>query len=324
MKNINKSNLLNIFYKMLLIREADLQISKRYKQNEMRCPTHLSIGQECVPSVVGNFTNNKDLCVSTHRSHAHYLGKGGSLNRFISELYGKVTGCSKGRGGSMHLTDMSAGFVASTAIVSNSIPVGVGLSLSAKILNKKQVTIIYLGDASVEEGVFFESLNFAIVKKLPVIFICENNLYSVYSSLSSRQPKNRKIYKMVEGLGIKTINSEGNSTSAVTSSFLKAKDYVKKNDLPIFLEYQTYRWFEHCGPNKDDHLKYRSKAEVEFWKKKDPIKLLQNILFKKKLISENSLNILKEKIKKRVNEAFNYAQRSPFPKEKDLNKYLYK
>tara|TARA_B110000438_G_C15718749_1_gene608774 strand:- start:555 stop:1229 length:675 start_codon:yes stop_codon:yes gene_type:complete len=224
----------------------------------------------------------------------------------------------------MHLTDMSAGFVASTAIVSNSIPVGVGLSLSAKILNKKQVTIIYLGDASVEEGVFFESLNFAIVKKLPVIFICENNLYSVYSSLSSRQPKNRKIYKMVEGLGIKTINSEGNSTSAVTSSFLKAKDYVKKNDLPIFLEYQTYRWFEHCGPNKDDHLKYRSKAEVEFWKKKDPIKLLQNILFKKKLISENSLNILKEKIKKRVNEAFNYAQRSPFPKEKDLNKYLYK
>ena len=94
--------------------------------------------------------------------------------------------------------------------------------------------------------------------------------------------------------------------------------------MSIFLEYQTYRWFEHCGPNKDDHLKYRSKAEVEFWKKKDPIKLLQNILFKKKLISENSLNILKEKIKKRVNEAFNYAQRSPFPKEKDLNKYLYK
>ena len=131
MKNINKNNLKKILYKMLLIRETDLQISKRYSENQMRCPTHLSVGQECVPSVIGTFITKKDLCVSNHRSHAHYLGKGGSLKKFISELYGKSTGCSKGRGGSMHLTDLSAGFVGSTAIVSNTIPVGVGLSLSS-------------------------------------------------------------------------------------------------------------------------------------------------------------------------------------------------
>ena len=230
MKNINKKNLKKILYKMLLIRETDLQISRRYSESQMRCPTHLSIGQECVPSVVGAFTSKKDLCVSSHRSHAHYLGKGGSLKKFISELYGKSTGCSKGRGGSMHLTDLNVGFVGSTAIVSNSIPVGVGLSLSSKILGKKQITIIYLGDASVEEGVFFESLNFAIVKKIPVIFVCENNFYSVYSPLSVRQPINREIYKMVRGCHIKAYKTNGNFTNEVISSFLKAKNFVEKNE----------------------------------------------------------------------------------------------
>jgi len=324
MKNINKNNLKKVLYKMLLIRETDLQISKTYSQNQMRCPVHLSVGQECVPSVVGTFTSKKDLCVSTHRSHAHYLGKGGSLKKFISEIYGKSTGCSKGRGGSMHLTDMNVGFVGSTAIVSNTIPVGVGLSLSSKILGKKQVTIIYLGDASVEEGVFFESLNFAIVKKIPVIFVCENNFYSVYSPLSVRQPKNRKIYKMVRGCNIKSYKANGNYTYEVMSSFLKAKNFAEKNSEPVFLEYQTFRWLEHCGPNLDDHLKYRNKKEILYWKKNDPIKILESFLLRKKIINDNSLKIMKNLIKKKINLAFDYAKRSPFPKKEDIYKYLYK
>ena len=309
---------------MLLIRETDLQISKRYSQSEMRCPTHLSIGQECVPSVIGTFTTKHDLCVSSHRSHAHYLGKGGSLKKFISELYGKSTGCSKGRGGSMHLTDMEVGFVGSTAIVSNSIPVGVGLSLSSKILGKKQITIIYLGDASIEEGVFFESLNFAIVKKIPVIFVCENNFYSVYSPLSVRQPVNREIYKMVKGCHIKTYKTNGNFTNGVISSFIKAKNFVEKKGEPVFLEYQTYRWFEHCGPNLDDHLKYRNKDELMYWKNNDPIKILESFLVKKKWIKKNSVKNMKNSIAKKINLAFKYAKQSPFPKKEDLYKYLYK
>ena len=309
---------------MLLIRETDLQISKRYSQNQMRCPTHLSIGQECVPSVVGTFTTKQDLCVSNHRSHAHYLGKGGSLKKFISELYGKSTGCSKGRGGSMHLTDLNVGFVGSIPIVSNSIPVGVGLSLSSKILGKKQITIIYLGDASIEEGIFFESLNFAIVKKIPVIFICENNFYSVYSPLSVRQPINREIYKMVRECHIKAYKTNGNFTNEVASSFLKAKNFVEKNGEPVFLEFQTFRWFEHCGPNLDDHLKYRNKKELLYWKKNDPINILENFLIKKKWINNNSVKIMKNLITKKINSAFRYAKQSPFPKKKDLYKYLYK
>ena len=309
---------------MLLIRETDLQISKRYSENEMRCPTHLSIGQECVPSVVGTFTKKTDLCVSSHRSHAHYLGKGGSLKKFISELYGKATGCSKGRGGSMHLTDPSVGFVGSTAIVSNSIPVGVGLSLSSKILGKKQVTIIYLGDASIEEGVFFESLNFAIVKKIPVIFVCENNFYSVYSPLSVRQPPNREIYKMVKACNIKSYKTNGNFTDKVISTFIKAKKHVEKNSEPVFLEFETYRWFEHCGPNLDDHLKYRNKKELLYWKKNDPISILENFLTNKKILNKKSITNMKKLINKKIDLAFNYAERSPFPDQKDLYNYLYK
>jgi pyruvate dehydrogenase E1 component alpha subunit len=252
------------------------------------------------------------------------LGKGGSLKKFISELYGKSTGCSKGRGGSMHLTDLDVGFVGSTAIVSNSIPVGVGLSLSSKILGKKQITIIYLGDASVEEGIFFESLNFAIVKKIPVIFICENNFYSVYSPLSVRQPINREIYKMVRECHIKAYKTNGNFTNEVASSFLKAKNFVEKNGEPVFLEFQTFRWFEHCGPNLDDHLKYRNKKELLYWRKNDPINILENFLIKKKWINNNSVKIMKNLITKKINSAFRYAKQSPFPKKKDLYKYLYK
>jgi len=324
MRNINKKNLKKVLYKMLLIRETDLQIAKKYPENEMRCPTHLSIGQECVPSVIGTFTKKKDLCVSSHRSHAHYLGKGGSLKKFISELYGKSTGCSKGRGGSMHLTDPDVGFVGSTAIVSNSIPVGVGLSLSSKILGKKQITIIYLGDASVEEGVFFESINFAVTKKIPVIFVCENNFYSVYSPLSVRQPGNREIYKMVKACNIKSYKTNGNYTNGVISTFLKAKNFVEKKNEPVFLEFETYRWFEHCGPNLDDHLKYRDEKELLHWKKNDPIKILQNYLIKKKWINNNSINNMKSSIINKINIAFKYAKKSPFPKKEDLYKYLYK
>ena len=324
MKNINKAVLKKILYKMLLIRETELEISRRYSETKMRCPTHLSVGQECVPSVGGTFTNNHDLCVSTHRSHAHYLGKGGSLKKFISELYGKSTGCSKGRGGSMHLTDLNAGFVASTALVSNTIPVGVGLGLSSKILGKKQIVIIYLGDASIEEGVFFESLNFAIIKKIPTIFICENNFFSVYSPLSVRQPVNREIYKMVKGCHIKSYKANGNSFKNVISTFLKAKKITKEDSQPIFLEFETYRWFEHCGPNLDDHLNYRSKSEIEFWKKKDPINILQNFLIKKGWMSHYAINTMRNLIHKQIDLSFQYANKSPFPKKKDLSKYLYK
>ena len=192
MFNMQKSDYLEIYKRMYLIRVAEEQISEKYSEQKMRCPTHLCIGQEAVSAAVGYALNSKDYAVSTHRSHGHYLGKGGDVNKMIAEIYGKVTGCSKGNGGSMHLVDKSAGFMGSTAIVGHSIPVGVGLGLAFQINNVKNVSCIFLGDGSTEEGVFSESINLAAQKNLPILFICENNLYSVYSPLNVRHQKEEK------------------------------------------------------------------------------------------------------------------------------------
>jgi len=152
------------------IRAVEEKIAAEYNNQRMRCPTHLSIGQEAVPSAISSCINKNDFAVSTHRGHAHYLAKGGDLKAMIAEIYGKETGCSKGKGGSMHLIDTKVGFMGTSAIVGNSIPVGVGLALSCKLKKSDQISIVYLGDGAVEEGVFYESLNFSILQKLRVLF----------------------------------------------------------------------------------------------------------------------------------------------------------
>ena len=156
---------------MLLIRETDLQISRRYSENQMRCPTHLSIGQECVPSVVGAFTSKKDLCVSNHRSHAHYLAKGGNINSMIAELYGKITGFAMGKGGSMHLIDQSAGMLAAVPIVGSTLPISVGVAWSNKLKKNNNLVVVFFGDGATEEGVFQESIDFASLHNLKILFI---------------------------------------------------------------------------------------------------------------------------------------------------------
>ena len=183
---------------MYRIRAVEERIAKEYPNGEMRCPVHLSIGQEAVSAIHQLLAKQSDFAVSTHRGHAHYLSKGGDLKAMIAEIYGKKTGCSNGKGGSMHLIDLSVNFMGTSAIVGNSIPVGVGLGFAAKLSGLGNISYIFLGDGAVEEGLFYESVNFAATKKLPVIFICENNLYSVYSPLKVRQPEGRKIFQMVE------------------------------------------------------------------------------------------------------------------------------
>ena len=259
---------------MYRIRSVEEEISKRYSEGKMRCPTHLSIGQEAVPSAFSQIAKKNDFAVSSHRGHAHYLAKGGNLKSMLAEIYGKKTGCSGGKGGSMHLIDLAVNFMGTSAIVGNSIPVGVGLGMSAKIKNTKQVSFIFFGDGAIEEGVFYESINFAIVKKLPVVFICENNLYSVYSPLSVRQPKGRSIFKMVEAMGSKVMQCDGNDVIKVYKILEKAANETRKGRGPYFLEFFTYRWLEHCGPNFDNDIGYRTEKEFLKWKKKEPIKRL--------------------------------------------------
>ena len=241
----------------------------------------------------------------------------------IAEIYGKSTGCSGGKGGSMHLTDKDKGFMGSSSIVGNSIPLGVGLGLSLKLKKLKNVSIIYLGDGAVETGVFFESVNFAILKKLPIIFICENNLYSVYTPIKYRQPKNRKIYKMVSGLGIKSFFFDGSNPF---SFFKKLENIVKKTrqkSEPCFIEFSTYRYLEHCGPFNDDNLEYRPKEELKKWIKKDPYLNIKSNLEKNVTLKNRIKNIEKRNMKI-VNSAFLFAEKSKFPTKADLEKNVYK
>ena len=317
---MNLSFKYKIFKNLYRLRSVELEISKRYKNGKMRCPTHLSVGQEAVSAVMKEIFHNDDFAISTHRGHTHYLSKGGSLKKMLAEIYGKKTGCSKGKGGSMHLIDLKKNFMGTSPIVGNSIPIGVGLGLSLKIKKSNRVSFVFLGDGATEEGVFYESLNFAIIKELPVIFICENNLYSVYSPLSVRQPKNRKIFEMCKSIGIESYFCEGNKIDKIHKILKDSVKKVKKNKKPIFIEFSTYRWLEHCGPNYDNDIGYRSEKEFHFWKKKDPLINLELELTKKN--KKKILNI-KSLINEEINSAFKYAESSKYPDNKEAFKGIY-
>jgi pyruvate dehydrogenase E1 component alpha subunit len=316
------NDLKDLYYKMLRIRRVEEEIAKRYSEQQMRCPVHLSIGQEAAAVGVTSTLKPDDLMVSTHRAHAHYLAKGGGVNGLVSELYGKADGCAKGQGGSMHLVDWKAGFAASTSIVGGTIPVGVGLAFASWIQKKPQVTVVCIGDAAIEEGVFHESANFASLHKLPVLFVSENNLYSCYTHLKDRQP-NRAITEVARGHGMRHLTLDGNDVSAITNEVAPVVDSVRKGEGPAFLELETYRYLEHCGPNNDDNLGYRGTQELKDWHDHDPLLVTKKQLETKKLWSAEFGQEVEAKVKKEVQDAFNFALNSPFPDRKELGAYIY-
>ena len=313
----------DLYSMMVLIRIVEETIANRYDEQKMRCPTHLSTGQEAVPAALGQALEVDDFAVSTHRCHGHYIGKGGDIPSMIAEIYGKEGGCCKGKGGSMHLIDTSVGFMGSTAIVGNSIPIGAGLGLSLKLDKLDRVSCIFLGDGAIEEGVFSETINFCAQRNLPVLFICENNFYSVYSPLSVRQPKDRSIYKMVEAMGVKSSKGDGNNVFEVYDMATKAISEIRKNSGPLFLEFETYRWREHCGPNYDNNIGYRSEEEFLQWKERDPIMLAEKYLLKNNLIEEQDIEKITLSAENKVKSAFNFAEESPFPDRKEALKGIY-
>lgn len=312
-----------ILYEILRIRLVEEEIARRYPEGKMRCPTHLSIGQEAIPAVVCDNLNITDLAVSSHRAHAHFLAKGGSLKGLIAELYGKKTGCTQGCGGSMNLSDLSAGFVASKAIIGNTIPVGVGLALAQKLKQSDDITCIFLGDAAIEEGVFYESLNFAVLEKLPVLFVCENNFYSVNTHLHLRQPKDRPIFELAKGIGAKAAQFEGNDVLSYFDSVRNIVEDVRDQGGPWFVEFLTYRHKVHCGHEDDLDEKYRPKNELDYWLAKDPVILFQNQLLNLSVISSEEIAEYLERIQDEVNEAFVFAEQSPFPDAQDRFKNKY-
>ena len=316
-----KNNLtLNLLKGMKRIREIELAIAAKYSEQLMRCPVHLSVGQEISSASLSLLVKKTDFSVSTHRGHAHYLAKGGDLKKMIAELYGKSTGCSKGKGGSMHLIDSSVRFMGTSAIVGNSIPTGTGLAMAAKINSKNNISIIHIGDGATEEGSFYESLNFAALHSLPALYLCENNFFSVYSPLNVRQPKDRNIHKLAEQIGIKSFFSKSNDPKEYYEVLKEAINYCRNYVKPVFIEFETYRWLEHCGPNNDDDLRYRNKNEIKYWRDNDPIDKTEKTLTKEE---KKDYLLFCESIKKEINDAFEYAFESSPPKANSIFEDIY-
>jgi len=317
-----KGELKKFYREMLRIRLVEEKIAEIYPEQEMRCPVHLSVGQEATAVGVCNALEKSDYALSTHRSHAHFLAKGGDLKAMLSELYGRETGCCGGKGGSMHLVDPAIGFYA-VPIVGSTIPIGVGIGLGFKMQDKTHVSVAFFGDAATEEGVFAESLNFAALGKLPVIFVCENNFYSVYSPQSVRQHPERSVIKISEAHGVDAYHYDGNDVVGVYDAATKAVEKARNGQGPTLLELDTYRMLEHCGPNNDNNLGYRSLEEYNYWKSKDPLQMLYDkIVREDKDFHKESLETV-ETIKQEIDEAFAFAKSAAYPEKESLYTHLY-
>ncbi|NGX34822.1 MAG: Acetoin:2,6-dichlorophenolindophenol oxidoreductase subunit alpha [Candidatus Anoxychlamydiales bacterium] len=304
---------IDLYVQMLRIRLIEEEIANEYSKGYMRCPTHLSIGQEAIAVGVCSCLKDNDYVLSNHRAHAHYLAKGGSLKKMLSEIMGKESGCSSGRGGSMHIVDLEKGFLGSTPIVAGTIPVAVGVALSSQMKNEDSITVVFLGEGATEEGVFSESLNFAALKELPIIFVCENNFYSVYSPIHVRQAKNRDRVKIAKAHGLYSKKEEnGNDVLKVYSTMQESIEVIRKNKTPVYLEFDTYRFREHCGPNIDDDLSYRPKKEYEYWLKNCPISNFEKFLINKNVVTKKDLSQIKEKILLEIKKTFEWAKNSNF------------
>lgn len=312
----------SMLFEMMRMREVEFRIQREYSLEEMRCPIHLSVGQEAIPVGISKNLNREDKVLSAHRSHFHYLSKGGSLKKMIAELYGKETGCAMGLGGSMHLIDLKSNVVAAVPIVGSTIPIGVGISWSQRLaLKNNLITVIYFGDGATEEGVFHESLDFASLFNLNILFVCENNFYSVYSNIDKRQAKNRSILKIARAHGIKSSKIDGNDCELIYNKTKKIIEEIRIKNKPQLIQLDTYRHLEHCGPNSDDNLNYRNKKEILKWMNNDPIKNYKRKLLKNKTITNKDLITFGNKIKLEINGAFNFAKKSKFPKKNLLNKF---
>jgi len=319
--DIPKEVLLELYRTMLKVRKVQLKIEELYHGDEMRTPVHLCIGQEAVAAGVCANLSVDDRVFSNHRGHGHYIAKGGDINTMIAELYNRETGCSRGRGGSMHLVDTSAGLLGSSSIVGGCVPIATGAALGSVLQKNNRVSVAFFGDAAVEEGVLYESINFAMLKRLPVIYVCENNFYSVYSHLSRRQAKD-DIYRRFEGLSIPGYRVNGNNVIEVYRIAKKTIENARQGNGPSFIECRTYRLKDHHGTGSGVEVGYRTQAEVNEWATKCPVKNFEHFLLEQNMLTAKEIEGFATAIDKEIEEAFKFAQVSPLPDENEVLKYL--
>lgn len=322
LKSVPADVLRDMYYMIVKIRKEGERVAELYPEQEMRCPTHLSIGQEAVAVGVCANLRKDDYVFSFHRCHAHYLAKGGELRRLVAELYGKKTGCAGGVGGSMHLVAPDVGFMGASSIVAGTIPIATGTALASVMQGSDRVSVAFFGDAGVEEGTFHETLNFASLKNLPVIFVCENNLYATHAHLLSRQPADN-IFERGESHRVPGVCVDGNDLLAVYQAAKEAVDRCRRGQGPFLIECKTYRWREHVGPYYDYDLGYRSKEELEKWMARCPVSIYEKVLLENGILSQKDVSTIAKEVSEEMEEAVRFAKESPFPDEDELLKDVY-
>ncbi len=322
--NIPTATLRAMYVSMLRIRKFEERVAELvYPLKEIVCPCHLYIGQEAVATGVCSALKKEDWVFSTHRSHGHYIAKGGDIKALMAELYGKEAGCSKGRGGSMHLASPEWGLPGSSAIVAGTIPLAVGAALSFSMQKKGSVSVAFFGDGAAGEGVFYESLNLAALKKLPVIFVCENNLYSTHLPISACLA-DVQIWKKAAVFNMPGIRVDGNNVVEVLQSAKKAIDRARLGKGPALIECMTYRWRGHVGPNDDIDKGLRSREELDCWMNRCPIKALEESLLTRGIMSKSEKSKIIKRIDKEIEDSVTFAKQSHYPNERDYLNYVFK
>jgi acetoin:2,6-dichlorophenolindophenol oxidoreductase subunit alpha len=313
----------SLFYTMLRIRRVELKIEDEYGFDEMKTPVHLCIGQEAVSTGVCAHLSKNDYISSNHRGHGHYLAKGGDLNAMVAELYCRSTGCSGGYGGSMHLIDLSVRHVGSSAILGGGIPIATGLGLSIKMKNEKAVSVCFFGDGAADEGVLYESVNFAMLKKLPVVFVLENNQYSVCSPLDARRP-GTPLFHYLPSDRLLTRKAFGNDVLDVFEAAGECIRFAREGNGPAFIECETYRLRGHAGAGSDAHLGYRTKEEIQSWEARSPIDAFKLKLLDEGLATNEQIILMENEIDAQIKWAFDLAKAGPLPETAAVTKFVFK
>lgn len=307
---------------MLRIRIFEERVADLVTAGEITCPCHLYIGQEAIAVGVCAALRTDDYVFGTHRSHGHYLAKGGSMREMMAEILGKVTGCSRGRGGSMHLFAPEVGLLGTGPLVGATISLAVGAALAAKLKGEDRVAVTFFGDGAVEEGTFHESMNLAAAYKLPVLFVCENNFYSSHLSLSERRAQDN-IVMAAAAHGMPGVQDDGNDFPRVYRAASEAVERARAGEGPSFLELRTYRWRGHVGPSLDMDVGIKRKDELGGWLKKDPIARLRDYL----LANQAALTRFEEieqEVRREVEEATVFARESPYPTPDEVTTHVFK
>jgi pyruvate dehydrogenase E1 component alpha subunit len=311
-----------LYRAMLRIRRIEEEIERRYHQDLMKTPIHLVIGQEATSVGACAALGPSDLLYSSHRTHGNYLAKGGDLKAMLSEMHCRANGCAGSRGGSMHLIDKSVGMAGTSAIVGGAVPIAVGAALAAQRLKQRHVVMVFVGDATCEEGVMSESLNFAALHRVPVVFFCENNFYSVQSPLTTRQPA-RVLHKWAATYDMPSVEVDGTNVLAVRAAALNAVELARKGGGPTFIEAPVYRFRAHGGAGDDSKTGYRDIAERESWEPFCPVKMFEEFLTGKNLLKRDAIDRMESEIAAEIAEAFEHALSSANPVEADLYKHVY-